>query len=376
VSPALKVLHFAQPVDYGIAMLTAAHAEAQVRRGWDVAIACPDGGYLADLAADAGARRIRWQATRGPGPQLAGEIARLARIVRDERPDMVHLHSTKAGLAGRLAVRGRLATVFQPNAWSFEAVDGLLQRSIVGWERFAARWCDALVAVSTTEVEVGRARGIRARWAHVPNGIDLDRFRPATAADRAAARRELGLEDGPLVVAPSRLFVQKGLDVLLRAWPAVLREVPDVRLEIVGEGPERAALEAIGAPRARMPGAVDDVRPWLAAASVIALPSRWEGMSLSLLEAMAAARSVVATDVSGTRDALGRGGGAIVPVEAEAPLAAALVDRLRDDGAADAEGAVGRRTIEESFDLRVTTRKMIELYGAVLERRGSPVSSS
>jgi glycosyltransferase involved in cell wall biosynthesis len=376
LSRPLSVLHVAQPVDYGIAILTASLVADQVRRGWSVTVACPDGGYLAELARDAGAERIRWEATRGPGPKVAGETRRLARIVGDTRPDVLHLHSTKAGLAGRLAVRGRIPTVFQPNAWSFAAAEGPLRAAIVRWERFGARWCDALVAVSTVERQMGREEDIRARWAHVPNGIDLDRFAAAGDAERAAARRELGLEDGPLVVAPSRLFVQKGLDVLLRAWPAVLREVPDARLEVVGEGPERAALEAIGAQRVRLGGATDDVRPWLAAADVVALPSRWEGMSLSLLETMAAARSIVATEVSGTRDALGEGRGAIVPVEAEEPLAAAIVERLRDPALAAAEGRAARQRMEEAFDLRVTTQQMAELYAAILARRDGSVSSS
>jgi glycosyltransferase involved in cell wall biosynthesis len=376
VSRPLSVLHVAQPVDYGIAILTAALVADQVRRGWDVTVACPDGGYLAELARDAGGTRVRWNATRGPGPQVAGETRRLSQIVRDTRPDLLHLHSTKAGLAGRLAVRGRIPTVFQPNAWSFAAAEGPLRAAILRWERLGARWCDALVAVSTVELETGRAEGIRAGWAHIPNGIDLERFKPASDAERAAARSELGLDDGPLVVAPSRLFVQKGIDVLLRAWPAVLSRVPDARLEVVGEGPERGALEAIGAERVRLGGETDDVRPWLAAADVIALPSRWEGMSLSLLEAMAAARSVVATDVSGTRDALGGGAGAIVPVEAEQPLADAIVDRLRDPALAAAEGAAARRRMEESFDLRVTTQQMADLYAAILARRDGSVSSA
>ena len=75
-----------------------------------------------------GVKPIDWEAVQAPGVRVPGETRRLARIVDEVDPNIVHLHSSKAGLAGRLAVRGRRPTVFQPNGWSFEATDGLERR--------------------------------------------------------------------------------------------------------------------------------------------------------------------------------------------------------------------------------------------------------
>ena len=158
------------------------------------------------------------------------------------QPDVLHLHSSKAGLAGRLAARGRLPTVFQPRGWSFEAVTGPKRAAAVAWERFGARWAAAVVCVSEGERERGEGEGIHARWHVIANGVDLNVHEPADAADRAQSRQRLELGEGPLVVCVGRLTRQKGQDILLDAWPEILRRVPDARLALVGDGPMREAL--------------------------------------------------------------------------------------------------------------------------------------
>ena len=121
----------------------------------------------------------------------------------------------------------------------------------------------------------------------------------------------------------------------------------------------------------RFEGARTDVSAWLAATDVVAMPSRWEGFSLVMLEAMASARSVVATDVAGAREALA-GAGAIVPVGATQPLADALAERLTDRALAAHEGAEGRRRAERDFDLANVTARVAQLYDEVLADRRPP----
>ena len=312
---------------------------------------------------------VEWPAGRNPGPAVTVETARLAQVISRSTPAVVHLHSSKAGLAGRLALRRRIPTVFQPHGWSFEAATGGLRRVVVAWERFAARWVDALVCVSEGEAADGAAAGIDARWAVIATGIDLAAFPYADDAARAAARERLGLSDAPLVVCVGRLSRAKGQDVLLAAWPLVRNAVPDATLVLVGDGPDRRGLERRAVTGAMFAGDRRDVSEWLAAADVAVAPSRWEGMSLSLLEAMATGRSVVATDVAGVREALGRDSSAIVPVENRAALADALVRRLRDPALARAEGEAARVRAEASYDFSRTTRALVELYDEVLRRR-------
>jgi glycosyltransferase involved in cell wall biosynthesis len=340
----------------------------QVGRGFEVSVACPQGSELAQLAEQAGARRLRWEAVRETGRSAPRETRALARLVALADPELVHLHSSKAGLAGRAAVRGRRTTVFQPHAWSFE-VAGPQRPAALAWERFAARrWTDLVLCVSEKERHRAEECGIRVRFAMVPNGIDLAGHPPAGEAARRLARVRLGLGDHPLVLAVGRLSEQKGQDVLLRAWPAVLERVPKAELLVVGDGPTRAGLEAQRRPRVRFEGARTDVEDWLAAADVVAMPSRWEGLSLVMLEAMASARSVVATDVAGAREALAEAG-AIVPVGETQPLADALAERLSDPARAAREGAEGRRRVERDFDLAKVTARVAQLYDELLADR-------
>ncbi len=366
------MLHVAQPRDAGVPRVVAALVDDQIERGLDVSVASPPDSDLRAAAESAGARWLSWAATRGPGPSTFPEARRLGTILDQVDPDLVHLHSSKAGLVGRLLLRGRDPVVFQPNSWSFEASGGALERAAIAWERLGARWTDVVACVSADERHLGEQAGIRAQFVEIPNGVDLTHYAVATQEDRSAARAALGVApDTPLAVTVGRLARQKGQDVLLSAWPRVLERVHNAELALVGDGPDRAELEALRVPRVRFVGKVGDVRPWLAAASVIVQPSRWEGMSLSLLEAMAARRSVVAADVSGMRECLGEACGAVVAIEAVEPLGDAVAERLADPALADREGAAGRCRVEQHHDIRITTQRMVELYEQVIARRAS-----
>ncbi len=367
--PRVRVLHVAQPLTEGVPRSMGRLVVDQVQRGFDVTVACPAASDAARTAAEAGAKHVVWEATREPGPSVVSETRRVAAILSSVAPGVLHLHASKAGLAGRLAARGRVPTVFQPRGWSFEAVSGPLRAAAVAWERFGARWAAAVVCVSEGERDRGKAEGINAPWRVIANGVDLEEHRPADDADRARARERLGLGEGPLVVCVGRLGKQKGQDVLLDAWPSVLQRVPAARAALVGDGPWRDELAARATPGVLFAGNRSDVGEWLAAADVVVLPSRWEGMSLAMLEAMACARSVVASDVSGVRDALGSDAGAIVPAEDAHALAGALADRLLDRARSDAEGRAGRTRVEAHHDIRQTATAITELYSELL--RGS-----
>ena len=367
---AMRVLHVAQPLDAGVPRVAGDLVADQARRGWDVTVACPQECDLRGSAQVAGARHLRWEAARAPGPSVPAEVRRLAALVREAGPDLVHLHSAKAGLAGRLAIRGRHTTLFQPHAWSFEAVREPLRSATVGWERAAARWASAIVCVSEDERRRGESVGVRGRFAVLPNGVDISRWTSAGAADRAAARHQLGLDDGPLVLCVGRLSEHKGQDVLLNAWALAAESAPASQLVLVGEGPARAELESAAPPRVRFAGKREDVDVWVAAADVVAIPSRWEaGLPLVAMEAMARGRSVVAADVAGVREGLEGGCGGVVPIGAAQPLAEALAERLLDPTLVDREGAAGRRRIEERYDLRQTTARMAQLYESVIAER-------
>ena len=358
----------------GTARVVVDLARWQQAAGWDVRVASPAGEPLIGWLRDTGIPHERWEAARGPGPGTPLEVVRLGRIIRRASPDLLHLHSSKAGMAGRAAARGSRPTIFQPHAWSFVAVDGAARRAAVFWERVAARWADVLLCVSDGERRRGQGAGVDGRYRVVPNGVDLTRFVPGGASTRADARRRLGLDQAPLAVCIGRLSPQKGQDLLVSAWTTVRAAVPAARLVLVGGG--SLDVDPIP-PGVVLAGEQHDVTGWLHAADVVVAPSRWEGMALGVLEAMASARSVVATDVEGMREAIGDGvAGAIVPPEDAAALARAVAVRLADVARADEEGEAGRHRAEADFDLERSISAMAALASEVLAARGRALVGS
>ncbi|MEW2509080.1 glycosyltransferase [Streptomyces sp. NPDC046870] len=376
-----RVLHLAQPVDGGVARVVLDLARAQLAAGLRVTAACPGGALAAGLR-ELGADLRHWQADRSPGPTLPGEVRRLARLIDEVRPELVHAHSAKAGLAARLAVRGRVPTVFQPHAWSFEAVGGVTAALALRWERWGARWADRVVCVSEAERATGLRAGVRAAYAVIPNGVDTTRFSPAPAAGTAPGGSAAtsaeepprepsvpGDESCPLVVCVGRLCHQKGQDVLLRAWDEVLGVLPRARLVLVGDGPDREALRRQAPSSVHFTGAVADPVPWYRAADLVVLPSRWEGMALAPLEALGCGTPVVLTDVDGARESLPPALAArcLVPPEDPTALAAAVTGLLSDPPLRAALGDQGRRHVLSTHDVRLTAERFAALYRALLD---------
>jgi glycosyltransferase involved in cell wall biosynthesis len=357
-------------VDGGVARVVTDLVRAQLADGLDVTVACPDSALTAQLRA-LGAHVRSWPATRSPGPSLVREVRHLARVMDEVRPDLVHAHSAKAGLAGRLAVRGRIPTVFQPHAWSFEAVGGGTAALALRWERWGARWAARVLCVSEAERATGVRARITGRWTVVPNGIDPERFHPA---DPTAVRAGIApLADippaAPLAVCVGRLCRQKGQDVLLRAWDAVVRRVPGARLVLVGDGPDRDRLREVAPGSVLFTGAVTDASPWYQAADLVVLPSRWEGMALAPLEAMACGRPVVVTDVDGARESLPSSFAArcLVPPENPAVLAEAVTELLLDPRLRESLGNRARRHVLSTHDVRHTAKAVAGVYRDLLD---------
>ncbi|MET9785384.1 glycosyltransferase [Streptomyces canus] len=371
--PRPRVLHLTQPVDGGVARVVTDLARAQLAAGLHVTVACPD-GPLAPAVRGLGADVRHWHATRSPGPALVREVRRLGQVLEDVRPDLVHAHSAKAGLVGRLAVRGRIPTVFQPHAWSFEAVGGMTAALALRWERWGARWASQVVCVSAAERATGVRAGIGGRWTVVPNGIRPERFHPAPV-DTVRSAVLPGVDPAaPLVVCVGRLCRQKGQDVLLDAWDSVSRRVPDARLVLVGDGPDQERLRSRAPRSVLFAGSVTDTAPWYQAADLVVLPSLWEGMALAPLEAMSCGRPVVLTDVDGARESLPPAlvPRCLVPPGDPTPLAEAVTTLLLDPLLREALGHQGRRHVLSTHDVRLTAEAVAAVYRDVL---GGPAAA-
>jgi glycosyltransferase involved in cell wall biosynthesis len=205
----------------------------------------------------------------------------------------------------------------------------------------------------------------------IPTGIDLERFRPG---DRAAARAALGLaRDGPLIGIVATLRSWKGHRHLLAAFAALERA--DARLVIVGDGPQRAALEALAvdlsvAQRVRFAGNQADVAPWMQALDLFCLPSYAnEGVPQALMQAMACGLPVVTTPVGSIEEIVTHGvTGVLVPPEDPARLRVALADLLHDGARRDALGQAARSAALERFGEDRMVDRMLEVFREVARR--------
>ncbi|WP_409484487.1 glycosyltransferase [Arsenicicoccus dermatophilus] len=357
----VTVLHVSQPTQAGVANVVLGLLADQVRRGWEVHLAAPASDDLLARARTLGVVVHRWEATRSPGPRSILEARALGRVVEQVRPDITHLHSAKAGLAGRMALRGARRTIFQPHAWSYEAVAGPVGHASAMWEAWATRWTHLTICVSKAEQDLGRRRRTLPPLSVViPNGVDTARWTPQ---DRGVARARLGLDASPMVLCVGRLCRQKGQDVLLSAWPAVRAAHPTATLHLVGDGPDREAiLDSL--PAGVVVHGSGDAQVWMGAADVVVVPSRWEGMPLVVLEAMASARPVVATDVNGSREALG--GGDLVAPEDGVGLSNQITHLLHDTTESDRQGLMNRERAVAHLALARSTSSVAAAYEDLL----------
>jgi len=285
-------------------------------------------------------------------------------LMRRGRVDVLHAHkfgsNVWAALLGRAA--GVPVVVTHEHTWSYEGepVRRFLDRELI------ARRSDTLIAVSREDrrrmIEV---EGIRSNdITFVPNGIPA---RPG--GDGARVRAELGIDaSAPVVGAVAGLRAQKAFDVLVRAAEPLRRRVPEVRVLIAGEGPERPRLEALVRELeledvVTLLGARSDVPDVLDAVDVAVSTSTYEGSPLALMECMAAGKPVVATRVGGVPDLIQHGEqGLLVAPGDPAAVAAALAELLEAPERAAEMGRRGRERQAREFDLDVMARTLEELY--------------
>lgn len=202
----------------------------------------------------------------------------------------------------------------------------------------------------------------------IPTAVDTTRFAPACPIPSVDERTGV-------VICIAKLRYEKGIDVLLHAWRLVHEQAPHARLIIVGDGSIREQLERLTqvlgiAESVEFTGLQSDIPVQLRRGSIAVLPSRWEGLSNALLEAMACALSCVATRVSGSEDVIQHGiNGWLVEPEDYRGMAQALLRLLHDPALAQQYGCAARRTIEQHYSFTQITDRYLELYQSLVGRR-------
>jgi len=348
-------------------------------RGWQVTVLSPDGHRLDPVRA-AGIDHVPISITRrtvAPGRDAIG-IAQLARALRRGRFDIVHSHNIKVGwlarVVARLATRARIVHTVHGTAFADEA--SVLARGIeVGAERVAARFCDRVLVQSNDDADALLAAGISPRvLTYIGNGVDVQRFDPQ-AVDRAAARRQLGVDDAEvLFVSAGRLVRDKGFFDLARAAQRARAVQPRIRVAIAGprDPDSRLGLTDTEIRELRTQvdvlGQRDDMPAVLAAADVVVLASRHEGMPRILMEGGAMAKPLLATDARGCREIVNDPrAGTLVPIGDTNALAAVMVTLANDAKQRADQGAFNRSMARDRFDIQAVLGRLDRVYGELLQ---------
>ena len=300
-------------------------------------------------------RQIGWPAEQivDRAPFAVSTARRLALRIRSGPADVLHTHDYKTNILGGIAARrmdGPLPWVATVHLHTTTTARLRLYRAL---DLFLLRLADRVITVSLEQQDLLVRRGIEpARVVVVPNVIDADAY-AAMAEPSAVTRAELGLDPSSRVVTfLGRLSPQKGVDTLLAAAVRLCADDEELRILVVGDGPQRRSYERL-AERLGLDGAVrflgyrSDTASILAASSAVVLPSRAEGLPLALLEAAALARPIVASDVGGVPDmALLDGQSALLaPPDAPDMLAAKLRLVLTEPALAAGLGERARQVV-------------------------------
>jgi glycosyltransferase involved in cell wall biosynthesis len=331
-------------------------------------------GYPVDDEDYQGVQIHRWVRTSSRGPLfalsfVAGVISSLRRL-RGEL-DVIHTHQGLwEGVATGLGRSWlpKIPTLVQPaSSGAYGEADELLRTRAKGLLRKIILRNTAFAAISAEIERQWLDLGVpRSRMIRTCSGVDAGHFHPG------ASELESALPPRPRVLFTGRLHPQKNLPLLLEAWTDVARET-DANLILLGPGSERQALMDLAvqlgiAERVHFAGAVPDPADYLRAADIFVLPSVAEGMSNSLLEAMATGLPCVVSGIGGNADLIVDGqNGRLVAAPNPPSWSSTLIELLGNRVEASRLGASARKRIEREFDLRVVVDHYVELYRRLIE---------
>lgn len=410
----MRILHVITRLILGGAQQnTVMSCAAQVAAGHTVALAYgpiygPEGSLIEEARAS-GAELHELRSMRRailPGHDVF-VYRELRKLIRAFKPDVVHTHSSKAGIVGRAAAWAELKT--SNDAWFFHhftdrylegddpsvfprcvihTVHGLpfhdkqrplVHKLYVQTERWAAKRCHHLIAITPAMVEAFVENRIAPRemFTVIPSGVDLSKFHEMPQ-ERAAVRRELGIPaDAPVLANLARLDALKGHDDLLDIMPALLRRLPELRLLFIGDGwnrphlEERIAAEGLRN-RVRILGLVPhaQIARTLSAVDVKVLPSYQEGQSRTLIEALLCGCGIVAYNVGGMPSICIDGvTGRLVEPGDEAALVEAIAWMFERPAERRAMAERGQAHVRERFGAESMVREIEAVYHRVLGTR-------
>jgi glycosyltransferase involved in cell wall biosynthesis len=321
------------------------------------------------------------------GSDLRAFVA-LVRVMFRERPDVVHTHTAKAGTLGRLAAlvyngtRRKSRRALIVHTFHGHVLEGYfstpINRLVRAAERWLARISDRIVTISPRQrhdIVERFAVAPAAKTSVVPLGLDLDALL-SLDDDMSGLRGSIGAATADVVVGyVGRMVPVKDLDTLVRAFAQACAAVPSLRLVLAGDGPERAQTEKLAeelgvAGRVHFLGWVSNLAALYATIDLFALSSVNEGTPVAAIEAMAAARAVVATSVGGVPDVVDPGvTGLLVPARDAGAMSAALIALAADRERRAVMGRAGRERARARYSYRRLVDDIEQLYVTELQRK-------
>lgn len=304
-------------------------------------------------------------------------LIKLRSLIAEERPEIVHTHSSKAGILGRIAARlaGCPVVVHSPHGHVFYGYFGRLRTlGVVLAERLAAHITDRIFTLT----ELGKRDHLRFgvgspdKFVVVPCGIDISKF-SSPKRSRKEVREEFGFSCGVVVGWVGRLVPIKGCEYFLRALKIVMVERPEVKGLVVGDGPLREDLEELSrrlgiSGKVVFSGARDDVPELMQAMDILVLTSLNEGLGRVILEAMACGVPVVASSVGGVPEiVVHEETGLLVPPADPRSTADAILKLLNDPYKAQLLSRKGRERAK-LFDIKAMVKRTEEVYRKLLEK--------
>ncbi len=359
-------------------------------QGFDVTVACSSGQFFPELR-DRGVKLKAIEISRSR--HLLRHLKStwvLFSYLRRQRFDIIHVHTPIASLIGRLAATWARVPIRIYTAHGFYFHDDMprMQRRFhIALEKFGARFSDFIF----TQSDEDRQTAIREKICRperiltIGNGVNLERFDPAkvTEAEIVRLREEFSIPAGTKVIGMvGRMVREKGYFEFFEAAAVVIRQIPNVRFLVIGDVLEsdydnsKLELERwihqLGVrDKVLFTGMRDDVPQILSLVDIYTLPSYREGMPRSILEAMAMARPVVATNIRGCREeVVHEETGLIVPPRNSQALARAFMELLNDPERAQRYGIKGRERVVQYFSEKQVLERQMQVYEQLIREKG------
>ncbi|ODS34147.1 MAG: putative glycosyltransferase [Candidatus Scalindua rubra] len=307
-------------------------------------------------------------------------LIKLALFLKKEKYDIIHCHTSKGGFIGRLAAKlaGARIIIYSPHGDIFEGYFcKLVTNFFVLLEKFAARFTDKIINLSEIEIERFLKHGIgtKQQLKHIYNGIDI-KYYERTMASNLKKRDEFGLSKDDFICATvGRLVPVKGHTYLIKAIQKVIKVIPKARFLFIGDGELKSELseeiKSLGLQEnIFLLGARRDIATTLSCINIFLLPSINEGFGMVLIEAMAAKKPVIATNVGGIPEVVidGKTGILIPPKDTEG-FSSAIIKLYNNPELSKRMGLAGYRRTKNIFNIETTVHELEDLYSELIKEK-------